>query len=368
MTATLADLISSSTRQEELQRLLATMAGEGLPVTAWQAGNPLRTLAVADAEALRDLRAVIVVIAAGGYLDTAEGGWLTLLAASVFDTTRLPSQYNTRDVTVSCASGAGPYTITPAQLVVSDGTRRWQSTNTSNITVPSGGSATIRVRAEEPGDAWNVSGATITTLVAPALAGLTVLGGSTVDAGAPEETDAALRLRCRAKWGTLGRGANDAAYLYWVLSTPGVEAVRRALVAPGPGDGTVAVYIAQAAATVTGPQVAAVQAFVDTQHPTTDAPTVIAATEVPVHVTATVRVRAASDSSANRLLATNAIAALINGTLLGGEIDREAITAAIYRAAAGIVDVDTSLPAADVTLADSAVAIVGTVTITWAVV
>lgn len=365
---TLADLITPSTRASELNSLLATMAGEGLPVTAWQSGNPLRTLATADAEALRDLRAVIVLIAAGGYLDSAEEGWLTLLAASVFDTARVPSQYNTRDVTVSCASGVGPYTITPAQLVVSDGTRRWQSANTANVTVPSGGSVVVRVRAEEPGDAYNVSGSAITTIVAPALAGLTVLGGATVDAGAPEETDAALRLRCRAKWGTLGRGANDAAYLYWVLSTPGVEAVRRALVAPGPGDGTIRVYIAQAAATATGPQVAAVQAFIDTQHPTTDSPTVVAATEFPVSVTATVRVRAASDSTANRLLATDAIAALINGTPLGGEIDREAISAAIYGASAGIVDVDTSLPAADVTLAASAVATVGTVTITWTVV
>lgn len=362
---TLADLITPSTRASELNSLLATMAGEGLPVTAWQSGNPLRTLATADAEALRDLRAVIVLIAAGGYLDSAEEGWLTLLAASVFDTTRVPSQYNTRDVTVSCASGVGPYTITPAQLVVSDGTRRWQSTNTANVTVSSGGSVAIRVRAEEPGDAYNVSGASITTLVAPALAGLTVLGGSTIDAGAPEESDAALRLRCRARWGTLGRGATTAAYEYWALSTPGAEAVRRVLVVPGPGDGTLAVYIAQAAATATGPQVAAVQAYIDTQCPVTDAPTVTAATEVPVAVTATVRVRTASDSAANRTAATDAIAALINATPLGGEIDREAIPAAIYRAAAGIVDVDTTVPAADVVLTATQVATVGTVTITW---
>jgi uncharacterized phage protein gp47/JayE len=362
---TLADLITPSTRASELNALLATMAAEGLPVTAWQAGNPLRTLSVADAEALRDLRGVVSEIARGGYLDSAEEGWLTLLAASVFDTTRVPSQYNARDITVTCAAGAGPYTITPAQLVVSDGTRRWQSTNTSNVTIPSGGSVAIRVRAEEPGDAYNVSGASITTLVAPALAGLTVLGGATIDAGAPEESDATLRLRCRTRWGTLGRGATTAAYEFWALSTPGAEAVRRVLVVPGPGDGTVAVYIAQAGATATAPQVSAVQTYIDTQRPTTDAPTVVAATEVPVSVTATVRVRTASDSTANRTAATDAIAALINATPLGGEIDREAIPAAIYRASAGIVDVDTSVPAADVVLTSTQVATVGAITITW---
>ena len=362
---TLDTLIRTTTRAQELDALLATLAAEGLPVTAWQAGNALRTLAVADAEALRDLRGVVSEIARGGYLDTAEGGWLTLLALGVFDIARVPAQYNTRDVTVTCASGAGPYTITPAQLVVSDGTRRWQSTNAANVTVPSGGSVTIRVRAEEPGDAYNVSGATITTIIAPALAGLTVLGGATVEAGAPEESDATLRARCRARWATLGRGATLAAYDFWALSTPGAEAVRRVYVAPGPGDGTVAVYIAQAAATATGPQVAAVQAYIDTQCPVTDAPTVTAATEVPVAVTATVRVRTASDSAANRTAATDAIAALINGTTLGGEIDREAIAAAIYGASAGIVDVDTTVPAADVTLSASQVATVGTVTLTW---
>lgn len=365
---TLDTLITTTTRAQELDALLATMTSLELPVTAWQSGNPLRTLATADAEALRDLRGVVSLIARGGYLDTAEGGWLTLLAGSVFDIERVPAQYNARDVTVTCASGAGPYTITPAQLVVSDGTRRWQSTNTANVSVPSGGSATVRVRAEGPGPAYNVSGATITTLVAPALAGLTVLGGSTIDSGADEETDGALRARCRTRWATLGRGATTAAYEYWALSTPGAEAVRRVLVVPGPGDGTVAVYLAQAASTATGGQVSAVQAYIATQCPVTDTPTVTAATEVPVAVTATVRVRTASDSAANRTAATDAIAALINGTALGGEIDREAIAAAIYGASAGIVDVDTTVPAADVTLTATQVATVGTVTITWVLV
>jgi uncharacterized phage protein gp47/JayE len=179
-----------------------------------------------------------------------------------------------------------------------------------------------------------------------------------------EETDAALRARCRLRWSTLGRGANLDAYEYNALSA-GQSSVTRAQCVPGGGGGTLVVYIAQSAATATGPQVAAVQAYIDSVAPVTDDPTVTAATAITVNITATIYVLAASDSTANRTLATDALSAYINGLDLGdATVDVVKLGAAIY-AAAGIRDVDVVIPAADVSISAGQVAVPGTYTLTW---
>ena len=363
---TYAALQTATTADAYLTQLLATLTANGFPATAWQSGNAGRTLARADAEALAELRAVVADVVKGGFLDTATGDWLTLLAAGLFDLTRIAATYAVGEVTLTCSASAGPYNITAAGLVVSDGTRRWRSTNSGLLTLASGGTLTVEVKAESPGTAYNVSGSTITVITSPALAGVTVAAVSSwlTTSAVDEETDAALRARCRLRWSTLGRGANLDAYEYNALNA-GQSSVTRAQTVPGGGDGTLVVYVAQSAATATAPQVAAVQAYVDSVAPVTDDPTVTAATAITVNVTATIYVRAASDSSANRTLATDALSAYINGLDLGdATVDVVKLGAAIY-AAAGIRDVDVVIPAADVTISAGQVAVPGTYTLTW---
>jgi len=366
VTTSFSTLTTPTTAAQYLSQILATLAAQGFPVTAWQAGNAGRTLAVADAAALADLRAVIADVARGGYLDTATGDWLTLLAAGLFDLTRTPATYAVGSVTLSCVPTAGPYNLTAGALVVSDGTRRWRSTNTASLTLPSSGSLPVEVRAESPGAAYNVSGSTLsTTPVSPSLAGVTVTAATSwiTTAGAVEESDASLRARCRLRWSTLGRGATLEAYEYNALAA-GVAAITRAQAIAGVGDGTVTVYIAQASGAATSPQVATVQTYISGVCPATDAPTVIAATAVPIDVTATVYVAAASNSAANRTLATDAITAYIDALAMGNAVvDVARIGASIY-SAAGIRDVDLSAPV-DTTITAGQVATVGTVSLTW---
>ncbi len=363
---TYAALQTATTAGAYLTQILATLAANGFPATAWQSGNAGRTLARADAEALADLRAVVADVVKGGYLDEATGDWLTLLAAGVFDLDRVAATYAIGEVTLTCSASAGPYNITAAGLVVSDGTRRWRSTNSGLLTLTSGGTLTVEVKAESPGTAYNVSGSTVTVITSPALAGVTVAAVSSwlTTSAVDEQTDAELRAECRLRWSTLGRGANTDAYVYNALNA-GVSAVTRAQCVPGGGDGTLTVYIAQSASTATAPQVAAVQAYLDGVAPVTDAPTVTAATAVTVNVTATIYVLAASDSTANRTLATDALSAYINGLDLGdATVDVVKLGAAIY-AAAGIRDVDVVIPAADTTVSAGQVAVPGTYTLTW---
>ena len=47
------DILTAKDRDTLLAEILAILAADGCPVTAWQTGNPLRTLAKADARPSR---------------------------------------------------------------------------------------------------------------------------------------------------------------------------------------------------------------------------------------------------------------------------------------------------------------------------
>lgn len=368
---TVADLIATKTAAAYFDELVAGLTARGFPVTAWQSGGAGRTLTRVDADALADLRTVVTLICKGGFLDEAEGDWLTLLAYGVFLVTRVGAVFMEGNVTLAAGATVGPYTIQPAGLVVSDGTRRWRSTNASNVTVPSGGTAPIRVKAESPGDAYNVSGEDIDIIVSPASAGLSVSAAYTptvvawhVTSGSAEETDASLRARCRAKWGVLGRGANDAAYEHWARAGHGAEAqVTRAAVVWGPGDGTLTVYLAGPSGPVSSEVENIVGAWIESNQPGTDFPTIVSASARAVSLLATVTVRAASDSAANRALATDALAAYIAGLDIGEDVDLGRLYNAFFEAS-GLIDVDISQPATDTSVNNGEVATLST-NITW---
>lgn len=368
------DILTAKTRDTLIAEILAVLAADGCPVTAWQTGNPLRTLTRADATALADLHATVALIGAAAFLDDAEGDWLTLLAKSKFDVTRVAAVACVGRVVLTVASGAGPYSIGAGGLVVTDGVRRWRSTNTAPATITSAATTTVEVQAEATGTAYNVANGVITSIVSPASAGVTVtnpaIGSSPwyTTAGAAEESDASLRQRCRDRWGTLGRGAGDTAYRYWARTGHAYEAqVTRAVVEWGVGNGAVTVRIAGPTSAITDSAIVAeVQSWVDLNNPGTDAVTVVAATAKSVSIDATVRVRTASDSVANRALATDAIAAYFAGLDIGDDVDLGALYAALY-AARGVIDVDITTPTADTSVNNDEIA-VASLAITWVLV
>lgn len=370
MTATVTDLTTPRTADQLFALLLAELASGGLPTTSWQPGAVPRTLARADATALVRLDAIVADLASAAFLDSASGDWLTLFAASRYQTTRTVAVATVGTVRLTVASGAGPYSIPAGGLLVSDGVRRWRSTNTTTVNITSAAPTDVTVRAEQLGAAYNVASGTITTLVSPALAGVTVANPASpwiTTAGADAESDASLRQRCRDRWGTLGRGATAAAYQYLARTGHADAAqVTRVALAPPSGDGSVRVYLAGPAGPVDPAVVTTVQAWLDLYSPATDDPTAESAVATTVTVTATVRVAAASDSSANRALATDALATYFAALAIGEQVDLGRLYEAIYRAA-GIVDADIGAPSGDVTITQGHVA-VPSVALTWVLV
>lgn len=370
MVTTVADLIVARTADAIVTEQLDVLAGEEFPATSWQPGSVPRSLVKADATAMAAMDANVANLAKASFLDDAEGDWLTLHARSRFDVTRVAATYTKGRVTLTVASGAGPYTISAAQLLVSDGVRRWRSTNTSAVVVTSSAPVSIEVRAESAGAAYNVATGTITSVISPALAGLSVSnpvyasGMWITTAGTDRESDASVRARCRARWGTLGRGANDAAYVYWARTGHARAAeVTRATVVWGLGDGTLTIYLAGPSGPVSSPVENAVGAWIESQKPGTDYPTVVSATAHVVSLMATIRVDAGSDSTENRALATDALSAYIAGLDIGEDVDLGALYHAIYQAA-GVLDVDIVQPIADVSVNSNEVATLS-LSLTW---
>lgn len=355
---------------------LATLATEEFPVDAWAEGGAARSLVKADATALAVVESTVADLAKGNYGDTATGDWLDLLAASRFSITRIAATYATGEVRLTVASGAGPFTIPAGGLLVSDGTLRWRSTEAIATTIPSAAAVTFTVRAEVAGEEYNAAPNTITSILSPALPGVTcnnpVIGATSTwlsTSAVNREGDAALLARCRARWATLGSGFTRDAVAYWCRSAetaPGVNAgCTRVSFGPVPGDGTYTVYVASSTGVLAGASVTAVQTELNLRKPITDTPTVVAAASATITVAGTVRFKSTA-TGAEQIAVTAAIRAYVNALAMPDDgdtttVDLAGIHAAVYGAAPGrIADVDLSSPASDTSVSLGSVAVADT--------
>ena len=227
-TNTLEELLRVETPDDILEFFLTEIANqsEKIPVTDWEEGGVALTILEVLSDSVADLSAAIKKVAEGGLLDKSTGGWLTLLAYSFFRLTRKPAQFAVAKARLTCSASAGPYTITPglARITTANGLR-YTSTNTSNETLASGGALELLFKAESPGVSYNISLATVVSLI-NALPGVTVSlvetstgsGSAMSTAGSNEETDEALRQRCRGRWATLGVEKTYQAYEFLATS------------------------------------------------------------------------------------------------------------------------------------------------------
>lgn len=184
--ATLDDLLVPRDRDTIEAILLSTLQAEGFPVTDWYAGGAARTILKMVATGILDRELWIKYIAAGGYLDLAaeltdpDGnpieGWLEMLAAQQFDKARVPASFTRKLLTLSCASGLGPYTRAAGELRAVSQTGNYYI-NVAEVTIPDAGSVTATFQAESPGIIIDATG-TIDKLTAP-LPGVSVVDATT---------------------------------------------------------------------------------------------------------------------------------------------------------------------------------------------
>lgn len=208
------ELTTPITVAEAKTAIYDAIAAQGTDHTLWKPFAIVRILVTALAIIVAAFSRLQAAIAASGFLDRAEGAWLTLLARHVYGVERRTAEPAAGVVTLE-NTGGGVYELDPGDLIVATPVELGgvQYRNTQAISL--GALETLEdvpVEAIETGSAGTTGADTITVLVTTLLSVL-VTNPSALT-GLDEMTDPELRDLCRAKLGSLSPNGPRDAYRY----------------------------------------------------------------------------------------------------------------------------------------------------------
>lgn len=379
---TLADLVTPMTRTDAEAAIYAALAARGVTTTGWKPGAVVRAIVTAFAIVIAALSQLQAMIAKSGFLDLAEGDWLTAVASYVYGVTRDSGSFATGTVTLTNA-GAGVYSGSAGDLIFSNSTTGKQYRNTGSYNLLATSTLDVAVQAIELGSASTANPTAIDTLVTT-LTGVTCSNAVAI-VGTDAEEDEALRIRCREKTGAASPNGPKDAYGYFARSAVRSDGtsigVTRVKSVPD-GFGNLDVYVATATGGVTGTY----------SNPATDLGAVHAAIQancVPIGITEVthtatlhsiavtyelwVRDSVSMTSAQLQAAISTAITTYLSRQPIGGEVVGgtgyiyvSALSAVIGSCvpAGGLVRVDVTLPAANVTIAATEAPAAGTITCT----
>jgi phage-related baseplate assembly protein len=369
----LSDLLATLERDQVIAALLQIASDVGLKVTAWQPGQPIRTWLAVVAQKISDDTKTKREAIAGGLLDFATGGWLTLLAYSVYNVIRVEARFATGTITLTNAGGSSvPVAI--GDVIIAHAVTGKTYRNTVAGTIPAGGTLDLTILAEEAGTDSDAAPGALTVLVS-SIVDVTCTNAEAV-LGADEETDAALRLRCREKLGSLSPDGPKEAYSYAAKTlSETTTPITRTKVTASTTTGLVTVYAATASGAPTGPDLAIVQTAIDTwAEPLCVEATAVAATEHTIAITyeawvegstlSPVQIQAAIATALATYFADLPIGGYVIPPATVGKVDVDALKGVIFRAVEGVVDVAISLPASDEAIATGEVPKLGAISAT----
>jgi uncharacterized phage protein gp47/JayE len=324
--ASFADLLTTKTLAQWKASIVNVASLVGLQTENWAEGGYTRTLVALFAQLLTTAGQVVQIIAAGGLLDTAEEDWLTLLAKNVFNVDRIVATYGSAPNALTLTNaGGGIFFYEAGDIIVAHASTGKTYRNTTGGTLGAGGTLVVDLAAEEAGSDSNAGVGTITVLVTTSL-GVTCTNTVAL-VGLDEETDPALRQRCRDSIALLALGGIKRAYEFIAKSATRDDGtaigVTRVRVGTPPGDGTVDVFVAGAAGAVPAPDVVDIQdAFDETVTPYGFDATAISATNLSVTAPCTIWIPSAlglSDADAKQLV-FDALEAYVEALPIGGVI------------------------------------------------
>lgn len=240
------DLFTSMTEEQALERFLATLETLGVPARSWRKGGALRNILRVVARSYSGFTVVMADFAKSGFLDSATGGWLTLLAHFVYGVDRRPATFATGQVLFT-NTGGGIYTQAAGTVRL-----LWIAGNKTYVTTEAlflngaGATQLVGVRAVELGSGSSVGPGLITKLET-VLLGVTVTNPLSV-VGSNAQDDESLRQMCRDKLAALSLLGPRGAYAFAIgvakrLDGSPVDINRHALV-PSITTGVETVYVA----------------------------------------------------------------------------------------------------------------------------
>lgn len=382
MAISLDDLTTPMTVDEITQSIYSVLAAVGVNTTTWKPGAVVRTIIAAVAVVMAAFTVLTSLIAKSGWLELAEGDWLTLVARHVFGVERQTATFATGEITLVNGGGGvfGPFAIGDA--VFKNTTTGKTYRNAAGFSLGALGTVTVAIQAVEAGSA-STSGPTAIDALVTTMLSVTVSNAASV-VGLDDESDPSLRTRCLEKRSSLSPNGPRDAYAFFaraaVRTTDGSSVgVTRVRVTAVSSTGNVTVTVANATGAVSG----------TAGNPATDLGAVdqtIKLNVVPDGITETTQSATPqtiglgydlwiyadanlSDAAIQALVATKWATFMttqpIGGNVISpapGKVFVDAIRAAIGSVRPEIFHVVVSAPGADVVLADTDVPLPGTIT------
>lgn len=376
MSYTLAELTTPMTADEVEEAIYTAIEGRGAKTTAWKPGAVVRTIIAGVSIVVAALSGLVALVASGGFVELAEGDWLTLVARYVFGVERITGTFATGEVTLVNA-GATPYSGGADDLIVQNSTTAAVYRSTGAWSVAAYSSADVEVQAVEVGSDSTSPAGDIDALVTT-LSGVTV-SNTVALVGTDAEEDPALRTRCSERTGALSPNGPRDAYGYAArnavtLDGDAIGVTRVATEAVG--DGTVNVWVATASGGVTGDPAdpatdlgAIAAAIYEEVEPLAVEAVVASATPLTIAVTLEMWIYTSAGLTEVEVgtMVGEALLELFAATPIGGhrvgstrKMYRDDIVSAIDAVDERVFHVDLTLPATDVDVAIDEVPVLGT--------
>lgn len=329
---TLSTLLIEEDQASILAAGLALAATLGVPTTSWQPGDPTRSLYMLEALILEQLEQVVVGFIQSGFLDYAQGEWLTVVAQQVFGVTVPPATFAETDVTLT-NSGGGVYLIDPGDLTFKCSATGATYHNTTGGTLSGPGTLDVTVVADVAGSASSAGATEIDTLVTTLL-GVTCSNAAAA-IGQDVQSAAATIAQCRNKLGSLSPNGPAAAYSYVALNPTltGINTITRVRVYPDSSQGIVQIYVAGASGAVSGGDVTAVyNAINEWATPLCITTEVSSAAPITINITASIWVYANVNQTNTQIEAAvqSALQSFFAARPIGGDIIPPAATGFVY--------------------------------------
>lgn len=280
----ISDLFTTPTADEVFEKFLDELETLGVGARSWRQGGVARTMLRVVAGSYAGFASVQRLAIRSMYLETAEAGWLTVLARNVYGVARVEATFATGQVTLT-NPGGGIYNGVQARTIQvrNPGTGKVY-TNVAGFSLGAGSSVTIDVEALEQGSASSAAPGAVSQMVTTL--GSTTCTNASAIVGLDQESDAALRTACRNRLAAISvRGPRGAyAHAVRVAAVAGVPVnVNRVQVSASSSVGAVNVYVASASGVPSSGELTAIAASIeDIARPDSVTANVYAATPVPV--------------------------------------------------------------------------------------
>jgi phage-related baseplate assembly protein len=378
----LDDLTTPLTRQQVQQSIYGVLGTVGVNTTSWKPGAVVRTMIVAVSVVLSSLTQLTAKIARSGFLELAEGVWLTLVAHYVYNVDRFAATFAPGFITLTNAGG-GVYSPNADDLVFSNPSTGKTYRNTTTFTLGAMATITVPILAVEAGSSSTSAPGAISVLETTLL-GVTCSNGLAL-VGRDEESDPALRTRCSEKLGALSPFGPWDAYANAVRNTTRADgsstAVTRVRTVKN-GYGDVTTYVATPSGAVAGTvgDLTTDLGLVDEQIQQFAAPLAVTAdtqSATPLSISVAYEVWCYNTTGltqagllaaiATRLatfMSTQPIGGNIAPPSVSGQVFVDAIRTVIGASLPQIFHVLVTTPSADVAIASSEVPVLGTVSCT----